>query len=82
MTTLITLRASDKDPITIEGKLTCGNGHDWKPETTRWRFRDRRNRKGHNSFGWERDCLVCKSVSQGRGGSGLRTQRWLAGATD
>ena len=81
MSTLITLIGPDKDPITINGKPTCGNGHAWKPQTTRWRFRDRMNRKGHESYGWERDCLVCKSVSQGRGGSGLRTQTWLAGAT-
>lgn len=40
---------------------TCAHGHEWRPETTRWR--QRRNRKGH-SAAVERDCLVCKAVSE------------------
>lgn len=37
----------------------CGNGHKWKPETTRWRWRDR----GSHGSGWQRDCLICKDMA-------------------
>lgn len=39
----------------------CSNGHRWTPETTRWR---KRNRGGRHGFAVERDCLVCKAVSE------------------
>ncbi|GAA2180935.1 hypothetical protein GCM10009785_13770 [Brooklawnia cerclae] len=68
-----TLRRPDPEPHHIEGAATCGNGHPWRPETTRWRLRTRGGRHGS---GWERDCLVCKDVAdkaraQRRQGSGL-----------
>lgn len=48
-------------PISTRGMSEyCGNGHKWKPETTRWRYRDRGGRHGR---GWERDCLVCKDMA-------------------
>lgn len=48
-------------PISTRGMSEyCGNGHKWRPETTRWRFRDRGGRHGR---GWERDCLVCKDMA-------------------
>jgi hypothetical protein len=40
---------------------TCGAGHPWKPETTRWR---RRVRNGRVTV--ERDCLRCKSAGESR----------------
>ena len=48
-------------PIDTRGMSEhCGNGHKWRPETTRWRYRDRGGRHGR---GWERDCLVCKDMA-------------------
>jgi hypothetical protein len=70
-----------QERIFNRGKSTCSNGHPWQNATTRWRWRDRSHRKGHGSIGWERDCLVCKQVSAGTGGTGLRTTTWLKGAT-
>lgn len=60
------------DPNPVSARLTkqpfrdretCANGHPWKPETTRWR---RRNRGGRHGTAPERDCLVCKDKSEGR----------------
>lgn len=50
-------------PVEINGSATCGNGHEWRHETTRWRWRDRTDRPKHGWAGWERDCLVCKAKS-------------------
>ncbi|XCB29556.1 hypothetical protein RQN30_10185 [Arcanobacterium hippocoleae] len=58
--TLKTLIAPDRDPVTIEGKPCCANGHPWQSRTTRWRYRVRGGRHGS---GWERDCLVCKRMA-------------------
>ena len=58
-----TLRGVNPEPRVINGRPTCANGHPWRPETTRWRYRVRDTRHG---TGWERDCLVCKDVSEGR----------------
>lgn len=58
-----TLRAANPEPHAIAGRPTCANGHIWKAETTRWRYRVRDTRHG---TGWERDCLVCKAVSEGK----------------
>lgn len=48
---------------------TCGNGHPWRTETTRWRRRTRKggHRRGgeHEIVTIERDCLICKQVSEG-----------------
>lgn len=41
----------------------CANRHLWTPETTRWRSRGYR---GKHTVPVERDCLVCKAVSEGR----------------
>lgn len=50
-------------PVSVRGMSEyCGNGHKWRPETTRWRYRDRGGRHGR---GWERDCLLCKQKSDG-----------------
>ncbi len=54
-------------PVTITGCDTCANGHPWRAETTRWRYRDRSARTdGHAGSGWERDCLVCKDMADKR----------------
>lgn len=42
---------------------TCANGHPWRLETTRWR---RRGERGRQTAEIERDCLVCKAVSEGK----------------
>ena len=51
------------------GRPTCANGHPWKPETTRWR---RRGYRGEHTTEIERDCLVCKRVSEGKRRERLR----------
>ena len=71
-----------QERIYARGKPTCKNGHIWESNTTRWRFRDRSDRKGHASNGWERDCLTCKEVSRGTTNTGMRTKSWLPGATN
>jgi len=85
MTTLKTLIGADFPPVTLASpKPTCGNGHPWTRETTRWRLRDRSYRadgKGGTEPHWERDCLVCKANAKGREGSGLRTRSWIPGGT-
>ncbi|GAA2182456.1 hypothetical protein GCM10009785_21830 [Brooklawnia cerclae] len=59
-----TLRRADPEPHRVSRESDCcANGHRWTPDTTRWRFRARGGRHGS---GWERDCLVCKAVSEGR----------------
>lgn len=40
----------------------CANGHPWTVESTRWR---KRNRGGRHGTAPERDCLICKAVSEG-----------------
>lgn len=48
-------------------RATCANGHDWTPETTRWRIR---RDKGESSP--TRDCLLCRwefRRRQGRSGA-------------
>lgn len=42
-----------------QARPACGNGHTWRPETTRWR---KRIRNGRTTT--ERDCLVCKRESE------------------
>lgn len=81
MVTLRTLRRPEQEPKIIKGNPTCANGHLWRPETTRWRYRNRSERAEHGYTGWERDCLTCREVARGRTGSGLRSQSWLPGAT-
>ena len=83
MTTKETIRRPKNPPKEIKGgREYCANGHKWEANTTRWRLRDRTNRADKKgSIGWERDCLVCKEIAQGRKGSGLKTQSWLPGAT-
>lgn len=81
MSTLRT-QIGGEPPKVIDGCGTCANGHEWTAKTTRWRYRERLNRGRHSWTGWERDCLVCKAVGRGRSGSGLRSQTWLAGATE
>lgn len=82
MSTLKTL-TNVEPPTIIVGSDTCGNGHKWTAKSTRWRWRDRTSRKdGHGWAGWERDCLICKRVSKGRSGSGLRSQSWVPGGTN
>ena len=63
--TVTTLRRPPQPPIEIASDSThCANNHEWKAETTRWRFRDRSHRTdGRASAGWERDCLVCKEMA-------------------
>lgn len=46
----------------MRARDTCSNNHPWRPETTRWRKRDRGGRHG---WAVERDCLICKAVSSG-----------------
>lgn len=49
----------------------CANGHPWRTETTRWRVR------GDGRMP-ERDCLVCKRVSEGnRKRRTMRDRRYL-----
>ena len=62
MSTLRTLRGADPQPKDMPGD-TCGAGHPWRAETTRWRYRVRPNRGHHSWSGWERDCLVCKDMA-------------------
>lgn len=58
-----TQRRATPEPHRIAStRPTCANGHPWRAETTRWRYRVREARHGS---GWERDCLVCKAVSEG-----------------
>lgn len=52
---------------------TCANGHPWTVASTRWR---KRNRGGRHGFAAERDCLICKAVSEG-----ARRKRRLAERT-
>ena len=58
--TISTLRGVTPEPKDINGASTCSNGHPWRAETTRWRYRARGGRHGS---GWERDCLVCKDMA-------------------
>jgi len=65
MTTIITRRRPEQPPKEIVGKPACAQGHLWRPETTRYRFRNRNDRIEHGWSGWERDCLICRNKKKG-----------------
>lgn len=66
MTTLETRRRPDVEPRIQSANTHCANNHLWTPETTRWRLRSRLDRGDKSYQAWERDCLLCKAVSEGR----------------
>ena len=77
--TISTLRGVTPEPKNINGASTCSNGHPWRAETTRWRYRARGGRHGS---GWERDCLVCKDMAdKARAARRSRNQQLLVDLT-
>lgn len=71
MGTIQTIRGGEPPVmLTRKGRPACANGHPWRTDTTRWRLRQRPERVAAGrviaaSSGWERDCLICKKVSEG-----------------